>query len=472
MLQVGDGEVVLDELAATLWHAGRSGSLSGKCQIDMVDRCVTATLSTSGNPRAVLPWLDGMGWRGFAALIRRFALTEASSSLIKAGFVYRMEERAFDLNGRVLLRDFSYRGVTAQRGECDVGVSIAPEHFEVTVGDLYLVRPEGVAQVDLAFQPRERRLELAATSDFDIQALARVANVLTNLVGSRLTFEGPSHCQFDGVVMVAGATGSDLRGHIETAQVTAWGIQTGPGAVDIIYEGATATVTNGVADFCGGALTVGVKASREDEGWRTQLGVRVEGAELAEYMQQRGRSGEEGPQGQLAMSLDLDLLARPGKPLVRAGEGAIRIDEGHVFRLPFFGGLTALLAKYVPGVDFLLRQEELAVDFTIEGERAHSERITIGGDVFSFSASGDYYLDGRLHYDGQIRLFKGHTLVGKVAQLFVLPISKLFEFELRGTVADPSWRLSNFSRDDDDDEETPPPAADAGEPDIPEPTAE
>jgi hypothetical protein len=450
VLQVGGGVVVLDDLAATLSHAGEQGALSGSCRIDQVDHRISAELSTSTNPQVLLPWTDGLGWRGFSGLIRRFSLADASP-LIKASFVHRRDQRTFDLNARVLLRDFAYRGVPAQRGECDVGVSMSPDHFNVTVGELYLVRPEGVARAEISFQPRARRLELDVISGFDIQALSQVANVMTNLVGSRLVFEGAAECRARGVVVVGGAPGSDLSAHIETERATVWGFQTGAGALDIHYGGETATVTNAVAAFCGGTLELGLSAHQLEEhpGWRTQLGLRIREAELADYMGQRGGHADEGPQGRLAATLELDLLARKGQPLERQGHGSIRIEDGHIFRLPVFGGLTAKLAKYVPGVDFLLRQEELAVDFTVAEGRAHSDAIKIGGDVFSFSASGDYYLDGRLHYDGQIQLFKGHTLVGKVAKIFVLPISKLFEFELRGTVADPLWRLGNFSRDDE-----------------------
>ncbi len=465
VLQVGGGLIVLDELAATLSRDGMRGALSGVCRIDLVEGRVAGDLSTSANPHVVLPWTDGLGWRPLSTLLRRFELSEATP-LIKASFVYRRQERAFDLTGRVLLRDFSYRGVSASRGECDLGVVISPNQFKVSVEELHIVRPEGNISADLAYLARERRFELDVDSRIDLQALARVANVVTNIVGPQITFGGDAHCVAKGALVLKGGAGTRIDAHIEAEHAVIRGIKMEKNELDVSYDGTVAIVTNAVAECCGGRVEVGIVSTQPfgDPVRRTRLDVRVDGARLAQVAAMRGQPLEDAPEGDLDVAFVVDTSSRKDQPVERSGHGKISIRDGRIFSLPIFGGLTELLVKYVPGVDFLLRQQEMDVDFVVTGDRVHSEGISLGGDIFTFAASGDLYLDGRLHYDGQIKLFKGHTLVGKVAHFFVLPISKLFEFELRGTVSAPSWRLSNFSREE---KKPAPPEQTADEPPLP-----
>jgi hypothetical protein len=129
------------------------------------------------------------------------------------------------------------------------------------------------------------------------------------------------------------------------------------------------------------------------------------------------------------------------------GEGALKIREGRVFMMPVFGGLSTTMTKIVPGLDFVLRQSDATTEFVIGDGKIHTDKILIEGDVLSFNGHGDYHLNGKLDFNAQIKLMKEHTLVAKLIAILTYPISKLFEFRLHGTVAEPQWYPVNFSRD-------------------------
>jgi hypothetical protein len=134
---------------------------------------------------------------------------------------------------------------------------------------------------------------------------------------------------------------------------------------------------------------------------------------------------------------------RTGEALT--GEGAIRIKDGRVFMLPLFGGLSQALARVIPGLDFVLRQTDARAEFVIRNREARSTEIQVEGDVLSLTGRGAYRFDGGLDFYAQVQLMKHQTLVAKVLRTLTYPLSKLFEFRLRGTLDEPDWYPLNFS---------------------------
>jgi hypothetical protein len=47
----------------------------------------------------------------------------------------------------------------------------------------------------------------------------------------------------------------------------------------------------------------------------------------------------------------------------------------------------------------------------------------------------------------RVKLMKDNNVVARLVRVLTFPISKLFEFRLRGTLDDPHWYPVNFSGD-------------------------
>ncbi len=125
--------------------------------------------------------------------------------------------------------------------------------------------------------------------------------------------------------------------------------------------------------------------------------------------------------------------------------GYIAIKHGWLFRMRIFGGLTKLLAKIIPGLDFVMSQSDAKVDFEMKNGVAEVSRFVLDGDVLSISGSGSVNMVKRTYnMKFQMKFMKQHTFIAKFINTVVWPISKLFEMRLKGTFEEPVWEAVNF----------------------------
>jgi len=125
--------------------------------------------------------------------------------------------------------------------------------------------------------------------------------------------------------------------------------------------------------------------------------------------------------------------------------GYISIKKGWLFRMRIFGGLTKLLAKVIPGLDFVMSQSDATVDFEMKNGVGEVSRFVLNGDVLSISGTGSVNMvDRTYNMKFQLKFMKQHTFVAKFINTVVWPISKLFEMRLTGTFEEPVWKAVNF----------------------------
>jgi len=129
------------------------------------------------------------------------------------------------------------------------------------------------------------------------------------------------------------------------------------------------------------------------------------------------------------------------------GEGTVAVRDGQIFRLPLFGGLTYYLTRFVPGLNFVVAQSDAKSSFLIGDGKIHTGEVLVEGDVLSLRGRGEYAFDRSLDFKVQVRLLKHKTVAGKIVQFLTSPISKFFEFRLRGTLDKPRWYVRTFSKD-------------------------
>lgn len=127
--------------------------------------------------------------------------------------------------------------------------------------------------------------------------------------------------------------------------------------------------------------------------------------------------------------------------------GNLHIRKGRIFRLPLFGGLSQILSRIIPGLDIVLMQTSARIAFTIDDNRLTVTDGRIEGDVFNVEGRGIYVFDENLDFQVQLKLMKSQTVLGTAVRVITFPISKLFEFRLRGTLEKPRWYPVNFSSD-------------------------
>ncbi len=157
--------------------------------------------------------------------------------------------------------------------------------------------------------------------------------------------------------------------------------------------------------------------------------------------------GDEEYRGRLSGRLALRGLLGEGNGQTVQGEGSVTINEGRVFMLPVFGGLSDIMTRIIPGLDFVLRQSDASGEFVVAESRVSSEKIKVDGSVLSLKGHGHCGFDRSIDFHAQVTLMKDNNLVAKLVRALTFPISKLLEFRVRGTLDDPNWYPVNFSRD-------------------------
>ncbi len=446
--------VDVDTLAVTLSRDGRAGDMTGQLSYDMSARVLSGRVVTSLDPRIVKPLVDASGLSACTKLISRFTF-DGEAPRGEWTFDRRLSEKQdIHLTGDFRMRDCSYRGVDLLRADGSITVDRRELVFNVEMNNLFMVRREGMANVAFSVDPRDKRLEFSVESSIQPLAMARMVGVLTNLFTQHVVFNGGCSIEGRGVVDYGDLyAATDLTGVVQADHVNLHQLQFEKGYSEIRMLGRTLTLTNLQAQVHSGSATgvVDVIIPPRTEQPRVvcyRMDVQYQDVDFEAFMNDVARPvAKLDYEGLLFGSLKVE--GELGKRFQRSlnGEGFIEIRDGRVFMLPLFGGLSRFMTRIIPGLDFVLRQSDARSTFRIVDGRVEAHKLFIEGGVLSLSGDGTFVLGGNFDFDIQLRLMKEHSLVSKLVRVLTYPISKLFEFRLRGTLADPHWYPVHFSRD-------------------------
>jgi len=122
------------------------------------------------------------------------------------------------------------------------------------------------------------------------------------------------------------------------------------------------------------------------------------------------------------------------------GAGNLRIEDGRLFLIPVFGGLSSLLSRIYPGLGF--SEQNLAeATVTLRDGAIHTDDLKLGGTLLSLSAKGSYRWSDQLDFEVQVHPFRDGSLASAV-RIVTFPISMLLEFHLTGPWRNPNWRAA------------------------------
>lgn len=125
-----------------------------------------------------------------------------------------------------------------------------------------------------------------------------------------------------------------------------------------------------------------------------------------------------------------------------SGTGRVMIENGRLLLIPVFGGLSTLLEKIYPGLGFSEQNfAESSLEF-MDGKIV-MEDLTITGNLVSLAANGSYDWSNQLNYDVIVQPFRGGAIASAV-RVVTMPISKLLEFKVTGSLTNPVWNAANL----------------------------
>jgi hypothetical protein len=449
----GLGEkITAGDIEATLSAEGVSGRLSGQIGFDLMSRVMSCRVVSNFDPRIVKSFLFAHEMDFCRMLIERFSF-EGEPPLVEWGFEWLVQEKGdIHVTGDFRMRDCTYCGVGLLRADGSVTVDRRGTNTFAELNNLFVVRREGMANVAFAVRPDEKRIEFDAESSLQPLAMGRMVGGLTNLLAKQVLFEGASTVVARGTLDYGGThAGTDLRGSVQADRVAVGPFRCESGSCDIFMRGTEVTLTNIAAIVCGGTASGNVVLEVPPGGLSNvqyRADIRARGLDFEKFMQTVSTQGEDREyKGRLSGELQVTGRSGPAFDKTLNGKGRVRVSDGRVFMLPIFGGLSRLMTQVIPGLDFVLRQSDANCRFSIRDGRINTDKVAIEGDILSLSGRGAYDIGGDLDFDVQLKLLKEHTFVAKLVRVLTYPISKLFEFRLKGPLDDPKWYPVNFSFD-------------------------
>jgi hypothetical protein len=349
----------------------------------------------------------------------------------------------FDLRGEYSGQDFVYNGVQVQRVDGALLVSASASDTTVQLDPMLVVRDEGRARGGLLIDRAAGLAVFHGRSTLAPRALLQMIGLVKPGQSTIWSFNGPAEIEAEGQAGLEDRDKTAFTASVRGRDVTLRGFTTEKARFRLEVTGRTNRVSNLVGTLYGGDFEGDVTlVDGKDPAEPTQyvMSTHVRNASFGSIA--RTLSGGEASDYEGTFSADLRMGGRmgTGQGYTAAGHGSVKVVRGRVFRLRVFGGLSELMTRIIPGLDFVIRQNDARASFTIANGKVMTDKIDIEGDVLSLTGKGAYAFNGELGFEVQVTLMKEHTLVSKVLRTVTYPISKLLEFRLEGTLVEPTWR--------------------------------
>ncbi|HUB87376.1 MAG TPA: AsmA-like C-terminal region-containing protein [Verrucomicrobiae bacterium] len=204
----------------------------------------------------------------------------------------------------------------------------------------------------------------------------------------------------------------------------------------IRWQGQVLILTNVAAAFYGGAGTgfAVFDFSAPHEGADYNLSVEVTNADLHTLM-----AGLSSPTNQLEGALSGKLVVTHADTRdwrTWNGYGHAQLRNGLIWNEPIFGILSPVLNAVSPGLGSS-RATDASAEFTITNGVIHTSSLQIRATMAQLQYAGTVDLAGNVNLRVNAQLLRNTWMVGHVVSAALWPVSKLFEYQVTGTLNKP-----------------------------------
>jgi hypothetical protein len=298
----------------------------------------------------------------------------------------------------------------------------------------------------MAFSNQTLRMDVEST--IDARAATRmIAPAVSNFfVPFRL--EGPARVRVAGLLDYCNFSLNRLDGHV-AAQDFGYGRWKADLAEwDFSVRGRRVAASNMVAEAYGGHAEGSMRlySLGRDDLWRYEVQLdSVKAVQIDRLLEASIGHPVEKLKGNLYGNGQISGMIGEGQGRTVTGSGRAEIRNGFLMESKLFAGLTSLLGKLLP--DFsAFAQTEAGGDYSIRNSRIYSKDIRLEGTVYSIKVAGSFGFDNSLDYVAEVQLLRG-GMVASLVRLATMPVTRLLEFRLGGTLAEPTWKPANLTLD-------------------------
>lgn len=425
------------------------GTATGWVDINGASRSASGHIITAFDPHKIRPFLESISWNYPSKLIDRF-VWNSNAPLVDTTFEVAGVDGYPSVSSKSLFSmvDYTYRGVSNDTCDGLVTVEYDSTTRVVNVDNITIGIDDGVIVGGFTFDDKSDLVSYRAASDVDPKDFFQMVGLFDGEAMKSWRFEGQTRFISEGVVGFGGWDRTALKAEVDASKIGIGSLIADECRFNVIMNGSTCRLTNISGSICDGQFNARAQIGFGGEAkGRVDFGCELKACDFSKVASTMGASVSNKVSGKFNLDMAGSFLLSSNVLESVTAKGQMSVVDGRVFQLPVFGGLTRIMTKIIPGLDFVLRQSNMKSLFEVANGRVSSEKISIDGGVLSLTARGAATFDGQLDYAVQLTLMKEHTVVAKVLRAVTWPISKLMEFRLKGPVSAPEWYPVNFSMD-------------------------
>lgn len=439
----------LDDISIVPDVVGYLEMLRGRMELRPGDGGLEASLAGTLTPDAIRDLTLALD--GGVAVEYYDAITDVQSPFSVSGEVkYREGEQGDGLTDiRLTLggADFSYRGLPAKSfkmglqwlsdernaGESGRRLVISPLNAEF---------PEGKFSGQLAWYSRTHATDIRAKSSLPAGQFFTVVDLpqpefLTNVV-----FAIPPRIELSGRVFAKGAGYDLFTGSVAAAKAVAMRVPLDDVSAKWSYgeEDAKVWIRDFSAMCCDGRVGASLDFSIRGE---RPFALEFDASDVrTDPLRRIFDNGAPESDGRMALTASLTGNMSSNALATVSGKASFSIRNAAITRIPLFAGLTEFMSRNVLGVDLLVMQSDSDASLTLDNGTLTVERLSVDGNMLSIIGRGKARIDKPgMPAEGvaQVRFFHSRSLMGMLARVVTLPVSKLMEFRVYGPMLKPKW---------------------------------
>jgi hypothetical protein len=145
------------------------------------------------------------------------------------------------------------------------------------------------------------------------------------------------------------------------------------------------------------------------------------------------------PTNNLDGQMNVNLVVTDGhteNPLSWNGYGDAQLRDGLIWSIPIFGVLSKPLDAIVPGVGNS-RLSSATASFVISNSVIHSRDLEMRSPAMRLQYRGTVDFDGQVQARVTAEPLRGTPVLGPVVNVALWPVTRLFQYKITGTLADP-----------------------------------
>jgi hypothetical protein len=447
-----DGRITkFKDIDGSVGSESSGGPVRGWVSLDADTRLLCGKTEFRFQPSLLVPVLQAWNMHGTVRLVRHFEFDQTPPDCMLDVTRQCTSNGSTEVSGKIRMEDCRYKGVNVPRADARVRLVLSETNSSITIDPLYIVRDEGVVRGGLTMDFDEDVIAFDGFSTIQPLALIRMVDVFSDDFLTNFFLEGSAVINASGEV---GRGSNDLlavRAKVDGRRIGSRRHVADECSFYLHTVGRTNTLSGIRGRIYGGTFEGNATCIRPANPASNMVysvqDAEIRDIDLKRFLAAMGKGGDGEVRGKVTAHLDLQGCTGKERARTATGRGRLRITDGQIFTLPLFGGMTEILTKIIPGLNFVLSQSDARADFRVGGGKVHTGEVRIEGDVVSLSGRGDYRFDKQLDFKVQANLLKHKTAVGRAIHLLLSPLGWLLEFRLTGTLDEPKWYLRTFSKD-------------------------